>query len=82
MEKTANYKKAEQLVAMGLATKHEHGYIDFDVDPDEAYAWIYPNEDVVTVYYGEDYYDHGCIDLQKMQVKGVLGVYDIKEVLV
>ena len=80
MEKTRNYRKAEELVAKGLATKHEHEHdcIDFEVDLDcEAYAWIYPNDAFVTIYYGEDYYDHGCIDLQKMQVIGCEGVYDI-----
>ena len=77
--KTENYKKAEELVAKGLATKHERDCIDFDLDDCEAYAWIYPDEHFVTIYYGEDYYDHGCIDLYKMQVIGCEGVYDIKE---
>ena len=80
--KTENYRKAEELVVKGLATKHEHGRIDFNVDYDcEACAWIYPDEPFITIYYGEDYYDHGYIDLRKMQVIGCEGVYDIiKEV--
>ena len=82
MKKTRNYRKAEELVVKGLATKHERGCrgcIDFDVDCDcEGYAWIYPDEAFVTIYYGgEDEYDHGCIDLNKMQVIGCKGTYDI-----
>ena len=73
--KTENYRKAEELVAKGLATKNDLDCIDFDVDDGEAYAWIYPDEDFVTVYYGEDYYDYGCIELT--QVVGCEGNYII-----
>ena len=63
-----NYEKALKLVAMNLATKDEKGCIEFEVGDDEAYGWIYPNEDFVTIFYGEDSYNFGDIDLHRIQV--------------
>lgn len=82
MEKTENYKKAEELVIKGLATKNELDCIEFNVDyGDEAFGWIYPDEKNVTIYYEsdncEDVYDGGDIDLHSMQVVGCKYDYDI-----